>query len=202
MNRPELVVVAVLTRPVRVSVIRTDTPAAGPPSGAEMLPLIADVVSCAFPATGTLSSITVANRATLVCFSAARADPYNRELCFIFGTPFWKVAKAYATTMTIRFRSFSFRPISGYWAENSDDFLVLIAPIYRSENACAIRACACIRVSLARPKRARRRCSRIRVTKRLQVIVFVSVRLSRSSASGPKRQCARPIGSVQECRLP
>jgi hypothetical protein len=93
-NAPLALVVVARVEPVRVSVMVTDWPLAGAPSGVVTMPRTAVVVSCAFDATGAASSTMAANAATEMCLNAARVDSINRDLYFIIDPRFKERAKA------------------------------------------------------------------------------------------------------------
>src|SRR5690606_19192877 len=82
-NWPVADVVPVWVDPVRVSVTRTLAPAAGLPSGRLMVPRIAEVVSCANPATGIARHSTAASQAQAATGSNARLRSAVSIVCFM-----------------------------------------------------------------------------------------------------------------------
>jgi hypothetical protein len=73
-NWPLLDVVAVEPEPVRLSTMRTLAPAAGAPPASTTVPRIADVVSCANPATDIESNARVAKSALPKVRNGKRMD--------------------------------------------------------------------------------------------------------------------------------
>jgi hypothetical protein len=73
-NWPVAEVVAVELEPVRLSTMRTLAPLAGRPSGALTVPRMADVVSCANPATDIESNVRIAKSALPKVRNGTRVD--------------------------------------------------------------------------------------------------------------------------------
>jgi len=86
-----------------------------------MLPRIADVVSCAFDATGAASMTTAANTAIDACLNVARAEPKNRDLYFIINPRVKENAKVRCRLATARFRRAIFRPEFDAYGVKTDD---------------------------------------------------------------------------------
>jgi hypothetical protein len=93
---PELLVVADRLKPDFS--LKTDTVefATGFPLSSLATPRTAELVSCAFPATGTTSIITATK--------AASTDPVNRDLFFILNPHLKKYAKFWSTNEATVFR--------------------------------------------------------------------------------------------------
>ena len=95
-NRPSSLLVSERVTPLRVSSTMMDAPATGAPFGSRILPRIADVVSCAFDATGMATSTMAASAATDNCLNIAKLDPISRDLCFIIDPRFSKMRNLHA----------------------------------------------------------------------------------------------------------
>ena len=109
---PEPLVVDDRVKPEAEDRTVTVEPATGLPPSSVTTPRTVELVSCAFPATGTASIITATN--------AESTDPVNRDLLIIFNPRFEKkVRTPWATNVTAVFRSFLLlRPISALKAKN------------------------------------------------------------------------------------